>query len=86
MHSSESMSREISSRYNILEACRHYGVEHLVYASSSSVYGSNSKTPYSTADKVDNPENRSHDYGKKKCMEYRWGRRTSAASSGVGAV
>ena len=41
--------------YNILEACRHYGVEHLVYASSSSVYGSNSKTPYSTADKVDNP-------------------------------
>ena len=47
--------------YNILEACRHSydngekGVEHLVYASSSSVYGSNKKIPYSTADKVDNP-------------------------------
>lgn len=47
--------------YNILEACRHSydngekGVEHLVYASSSSVYGSNKKVPYSTADKVDNP-------------------------------
>lgn len=47
--------------YNILEACRHSyddgkkGVEHLVYASSSSVYGSNKKTPYSTDDKVDNP-------------------------------
>ena len=41
--------------YNILEACRHYGVEHLVYASSSSVYGSNKKVPYSTDDKVDNP-------------------------------
>lgn len=47
--------------YNILEACRHSydngnaGVEHLVYASSSSVYGSNQKVPYSTGDKVDNP-------------------------------
>ena len=47
--------------YNILEACRHsyddgkIGVEHLVYASSSSVYGSNEKVPYSTEDKVDNP-------------------------------
>lgn len=41
--------------YNILEACRHYAVEHLVYASSSSVYGSNKKIPYSTEDKVDNP-------------------------------
>ena len=50
--------------YNILEACRHsydsasddyQGVEHLVYASSSSVYGSNKKVPYSTDDKVDNP-------------------------------
>lgn len=41
--------------YNILEACRHYPVEHLVYASSSSVYGSNRKVPYSTDDKVDNP-------------------------------
>ena len=41
--------------YNILEACRHYPVEHLVYASSSSVYGTNKKIPYSTEDKVDNP-------------------------------
>ncbi|WP_448780588.1 NAD-dependent epimerase/dehydratase family protein [Bacteroides congonensis] len=47
--------------YNILEACRHsydggkWGVQHLVYASSSSVYGSNKKVPYSTDDKVDNP-------------------------------
>ncbi len=41
--------------YNILEACRHYPVKHLVYASSSSVYGSNTKVPYSTDDKVDNP-------------------------------
>ena len=47
--------------FNILEACRHSydngqtGVEHLVYASSSSVYGSNKKVPYSTDDKVDNP-------------------------------
>lgn len=41
--------------YNILEACRHYEVEHLIYASSSSVYGSNKKVPYSTDDKVDNP-------------------------------
>ncbi len=41
--------------YNILEACRYNPVEHLVYASSSSVYGSNKKVPYSTDDKVDNP-------------------------------
>lgn len=41
--------------YNILEACRNHPVEHLVYASSSSVYGSNSKIPYSTDDKADNP-------------------------------
>lgn len=41
--------------YNILEACRYNPVEHLVYASSSSVYGSNKKVPYSTEDKVDNP-------------------------------
>ena len=41
--------------YNILEACRHHEVEHLVYASSSSVYGSNKKVPYSIDDKVDNP-------------------------------
>ena len=41
--------------YNLLEACRHHEVEHLVYASSSSVYGSNKKVPYSTNDKVDNP-------------------------------
>ena len=41
--------------YNVLEACRHHGVEHLVYASSSSVNGTNKKVPYSTDDKVDNP-------------------------------
>ena len=41
--------------YNILEACRHFPVEHLVYASSSSVYGSNKKVPYSVDDRVDNP-------------------------------
>ena len=41
--------------YNILEACRHRPVEHLVYASSSSVYGGNKKVPFSTEDKVDNP-------------------------------
>lgn len=41
--------------YNVLESCRHHEVEHLVYASSSSVYGTNKKVPYSTEDKVDNP-------------------------------
>lgn len=41
--------------YNILEACRHYPVEHFVYASSSSVYGGNKKVPFSVEDKVDNP-------------------------------
>ena len=41
--------------FNVLEACRNYPVEHLLYASSSSVYGSNKKVPYSTDDKVDNP-------------------------------
>ena len=41
--------------YNILEACRHHPVEHLVYASSSSVYGTNKKVPYAIEDKVDNP-------------------------------
>ena len=41
--------------YNILECCRNYPVEHLVYASSSSVYGGNTKVPFSTDDKVDNP-------------------------------
>ena len=61
--------------YNILEACRNNPVEHLVYASSSSVYGSNKKIPYSTDDKVDNPvslyaatkksnELRAHSYSK----------------------
>lgn len=49
------MESNIIGFYNILEACRHYPVEHLVYASSSSVYGSNKKVPYSTEDKVDNP-------------------------------
>ena len=41
--------------YNILESCRHYPVDHLVYASSSSVYGGNKKVPFSTDDRVDNP-------------------------------
>ena len=55
------ISSNLLGFYNILEACRHSydngnsGVEHLVYASSSSVYGSNKKVPYSTDDKVDNP-------------------------------
>ena len=49
------MESNILGFYNILEACRRHPVEHLVYASSSSVYGSNKKIPYSTEDKVDNP-------------------------------
>ncbi len=49
------MESNIIGFYNILEACRHYPVEHLVYASSSSVYGGNKKVPFSTDDKVDNP-------------------------------
>lgn len=49
------MQSNLIGFYNILECCRHYPVEHLVYASSSSVYGSNKKVPYSTDDKVDNP-------------------------------
>ena len=49
------MESNIIGFYNILEACRHHPVQHLVYASSSSVYGSNKKIPYSTEDKVDNP-------------------------------
>lgn len=54
-HPDAYMESNIIGFYNILEACRHYPVEHLVYASSSSVYGSNKKVPYSTDDKVDNP-------------------------------
>ncbi len=49
------ISSNIIGFYNILEACRHNPVEHLIYASSSSVYGTNKKVPYSTEDKVDNP-------------------------------
>ena len=49
------MESNVIGFYNILEACRHYPVEHLVYASSSSVYGGNEKVPYSTDDKVDQP-------------------------------
>jgi len=49
------ISSNVIGFYNILEACRNHPVEHLVYASSSSVYGSNKKVPYSTEDKVDNP-------------------------------
>lgn len=54
-HPEPYMQSNIIGFYNILEACRLYPVEHLVYASSSSVYGSNKKVPYSTEDKVDNP-------------------------------
>ena len=49
------ISSNVVGFFNILEACRHYPVEHLVYASSSSVYGGNKKVPFSTDDKVDNP-------------------------------
>lgn len=49
------ISSNIVGFYNILEACRHYPVKHLVYASSSSVYGGNKKVPFSTDDMVDNP-------------------------------
>lgn len=49
------MDSNIIGFFNILEACRHYTVEHLVYASSSSVYGANKTIPFSTTDKVDNP-------------------------------
>ncbi len=49
------MESNIIGFYNILEACRHHPVEHLVYASSSSVYGGNKRVPFSTDDKVDNP-------------------------------
>lgn len=49
------MESNVIGFYNILECCRHYPVEHLVYASSSSVYGSNQKVPYSVEDRVDHP-------------------------------
>ena len=49
------MESNVMGFYNILEACRHYPVEHLVYASSSSVYGGNKKVPFSTDDRVDHP-------------------------------
>ena len=49
------ISSNILGFYNVLECCREFGVEHLVYASSSSVYGSNKKYPYSTSDRTDNP-------------------------------
>ncbi|MBR6551964.1 MAG: NAD-dependent epimerase/dehydratase family protein [Clostridia bacterium] len=49
------ISSNVIGFYNILEACRNHPVEHLVYASSSSVYGTNEKIPYSTYDKTDNP-------------------------------
>lgn len=54
-HPDDYIEANIIGFYNILEACRHHPVEHLVYASSSSVYGSNKKIPYSTEDKVDDP-------------------------------
>ena len=54
-HPDEYIQSNLFGFYNILEACRHHPVEHLVYASSSSVYGGNKKVPFSTEDKVDNP-------------------------------
>ena len=54
-HPDDYIEANIIGFYNILEACRHHPVAHLVYASSSSVYGSNKKIPYSTEDKVDDP-------------------------------
>ena len=54
-HPNTYIESNIIGFYNILEACRNYPVEHLVYASSSSVYGGNKKVPFSTDDKVDNP-------------------------------
>jgi nucleoside-diphosphate-sugar epimerase len=54
-HPDEYIRTNINGFFNVLEACRTYLVEHLVYASSSSVYGSNTKVPYSTDDKVDSP-------------------------------
>ena len=49
------ISSNLIGFYNILEGCRHFGIEHLVFASSSSVYGGNKKVPFSTEDKVDGP-------------------------------
>ena len=54
-HPDEYIGSNIVGFHNILEACRNYPVEHLVYASSSSVYGGNKKVPFSTDDRVDNP-------------------------------
>ena len=54
-HPDEYLRTNINGFFNVLEACRTYLVEHLVYASSSSVYGLNTKVPYSTDDKVDSP-------------------------------
>ena len=54
-HPDAYLSSNVVGFYNVLECCRRYPVSHLVYASSSSVYGSNKKVPYSTDDKVDNP-------------------------------
>ena len=54
-HPDAYLSSNVVGFYNVLECCRRYPVSHLVYASSSSVYGANKKVPYSTDDKVDNP-------------------------------
>lgn len=54
-HPDAYMESNVIGFYNILECCRHYPVAHLVYASSSSVYGANQKVPYSVEDRVDNP-------------------------------
>jgi len=54
-HPDTYISSNVTGFFHILEACRHYSAEHLLYASSSSVYGSNEKVPFSTADRVDHP-------------------------------
>ena len=54
-HPEAYISANITGHFNILEACRHYPVEHLLYASSSSVYGGNTKIPFSESDRVDEP-------------------------------
>lgn len=54
-HPQTYVDSNITGFLNILEGCRHYGVEHLIYASSSSVYGANTNLPFSTEDRVDNP-------------------------------
>ena len=69
--------------YNILEACRHSPVAHLVYASSSSVYGTNKKVPYSTEDKVDNPVSLYAATKKSKLMAHAYSKLYNIPSTGL---